>query len=160
MIWRAVFLMAIVSVAACGESGTSESTTTQHVAVTAAPTTAGPGTSTSTTPPKTTTTSTTLDNADEAILDFVADVEELLVDTEYEDLVAEDPEVFIATGLLFCERLDGGVSPEDLLIEYVGNLTGDDIAAADDDTLTLAGSILGTAVGYLCSEHSELLDDL
>ena len=35
------------------------------------------------------------------VLAFVAAVDELLVDTEYEDLIVEEPEVFVATGLLF-----------------------------------------------------------
>ena len=86
-------------------------------------------------------------------------VDELLFDTAYEDLITEDPEVFVATGLLFCEQLAEGVGPSDILVSYVETLTGGDIDDADDDTLTLAGSILGTAVGYLCPEHVDLLEE-
>ena len=93
------------------------------------------------------------------VLDFVAELVELLVDTEYEDLIVEEPEVFVATGLLFCEQLAEEVDPLDILTEYVETLTGAGIEDADDDTLTLAGSILGTAVGFLCPEHTELVQE-
>jgi hypothetical protein len=95
----------------------------------------------------------------EEAVDFVVAVDELLIDTAYEGLVTEDPEVFVATGLLFCEQLSEGVGPSDILVSYVEALTGGDIDDADDDTLTLAGSILGTAVGYLCPEHVALLEE-
>ena len=34
-------------------------------------------------------------------------------------------------------------------------MTGSGIDTADDDTPVLAGALLGTAVGYLCPEHAE-----
>ena len=96
--------------------------------------------------------------ADEFI-DFVAAIDELLLDTNYEGLVEEDPEIFIVTGLLFCEQLSEGVIPSEILIFYVETLTGDHIDEVDDDALVLAGSILGTAVGYFCPEHTDTLEE-
>lgn len=93
------------------------------------------------------------------VLDYIAAVRELLEGTDYEDAVAEGPDVFIATGYLFCEQLAGDVSPTDVLTEYVETLTGSDIEQADDDELALAGTILGTAVGFLCPEHTELIEE-
>ena len=93
------------------------------------------------------------------VIEFVAAIDELLLDTNYEGLVEEDPEVFIVTGLLFCEQLSEGVLPSEILTFYVESLAGDHIDKADDDTLVLAGSILGTAVGYFCPEHTDTLEE-
>ena len=132
----------------------------------APPTTASDVTTTEDVVPKTTT-STVSESEDQddpieigdEVLDFVAALDELLVDTEYEDLIVEEPEVFLATGLLFCGQLAEEVDPLDILTEYVETLTGAGIEDAADDTLTLAGSILGTAVGFLCPEHTELVEE-
>lgn len=96
--------------------------------------------------------------ADE-VIDFLVALDELMVDTTYEDAVTEDPEVFVATGRLFCEQLDQGVAPAEILTTYVETLTSSDIEAGEDDTLALAGSLLGTAVGFLCPEHTELIEE-
>lgn len=95
----------------------------------------------------------------EEVLEFVAAVDELLIDTAYEDAVTDDPDVFIATGLLFCESLTDGEDPTGLLTSYVETLTGGSVDHADDDTLVLAGSILGATVGYLCPEHTDLIEE-
>ena len=132
----------------------------------APPTTASDVTTTEDVVPKTTT-STVRESEDQddpieigdEVLDFVAALDELLVDTEYKDLIVEEPEVFVATGLLFCEQLAEEVDPLDILTEYVETLTGGGVEDADEDTLILAGSILGTAVGFFCPEHTELVQE-
>ena len=76
---------------------------------TAAPSTAASDVTTTQDVVQKTTTSTVSDSDDQddpieigdEVLAFVAAVDELLVDTEYEDLIVEEPEVFVATGLLF-----------------------------------------------------------
>ena len=132
----------------------------------APPTAASDVTTTEDVVPKTTT-STVRESEDQddpieigdEVLDFIAAIDELLADTQFEDLIVEEPEVFVATGRLFCDQLSEGLEPLDLLTNYVETLTGAGTEDADDDTLTLAGSILGTAVGFLCPEHTELLEE-
>ncbi|MCZ6663280.1 MAG: hypothetical protein O6951_10230 [Actinobacteria bacterium] len=99
------------------------------------------------------------ENVSDQVVGFVAALADLLAETEYVDSVIDDPEVFVATGILFCEQLAGGTAPPDILTDYVETLTEGDIEEADDDSLTLAGSILGSAVGYFCPEHTELLEE-
>lgn len=102
-----------------------------------------------------------LDEAEvsDAVLDYLTAVEELLVDTAHEDAVSENPEVFVATGFLLCEKLTEGEAPADILTVYVETLTGNGIEEAADDDLALAGSILGSAVGYLCPQHTALIEE-
>jgi len=67
--------------------------------------------------------------------------------------------VEVATGWLFCEQLDQGMGPIEILTVYVETLTGSDIEDADDDTLTLAGTLLGTAAGHLCPEYADIVEE-
>lgn len=152
---RILFTVICLVVVACDSSDTA-----------APPTTASDVTTTEDVVPKTTT-STVRESEDQddpieigdEVLDFVAALDELLVDTEYEDLIVEEPEVFVATGLLFCEQLAEEVDPLNILTEYVETLTGGGVEDADEDKLILAGSILGTAVGFFCPEHTELVQE-
>ena len=147
---------------ACGANSDASSTV-----VSTEPTVPVPSVETTSTLSETTTTSTpaepdesaNLEDVSDEVIEFVAALAELLAETEYVDSIIEDPEVFVATGILFCEQLTGGTAPPDLLTDYVETLTGGDIEEADDDSLTMAGSILGTAVGYLCPEHTEMLEE-
>ena len=149
-----------VVLAACGGSGEDSSSST-----------GGPTTITASTPSSidlATTTSTPVPSTslvvdgvvvNDAVIEFVAAVDELLVGTGYEDAVVDDPEVFVATGWLFCEQLDQGMGPKEILTVYVETLTDSDIEDADDDTLKLAGTLLGTAVGHLCPEHADIVEE-
>lgn len=96
-------------------------------------------------------------SASDAVVSFVAVLDDLFEGTEYREALAEDPEIFVATGLLFCNRLDGGATPSQVLNEYVETLTGVGIADADVGVLDLAGWIMGVAVGQLCLEHTDLV---
>jgi len=155
-----------LAVAACGATSDVSTTATTTEPTVSATTTIPLAETTSTRSEETTTsTSARLDeevnpeDVPDEVVEFVAALAELLAETEYVDSVIDDPEVFVATGILFCEQLTGGAIPPDLLTDYVQTLTGGDIKDAEDDSLTLAGSILGSAVGFLCPEHTELLEE-
>lgn len=94
------------------------------------------------------------------VLAYVAALGELLDGTRYNDGLDEDPEVFVATGLLFCERLDNGVSPSEVLREYVAVSFDGDPEDAPGELLDLSGWILGVAVGVFCPDHTADLEDL
>ncbi len=100
--------------------------------------------------------STTTLQAEEDLVVFIATLEELLAGTSYEGEALNEPEVFVATGRLFCERLDEGDSADDVLTAYLDQLAGG-VDLATDDELVLAGALLGTAVGALCPEHAALI---
>jgi hypothetical protein len=86
---------------------------------------------------------------------FIATLEELLAGTSYEGEALNEPDVFVATGRLFCERLDDGDSVDDLLTAYLDQLAGG-VDIATDDELVLAGALLGAAVAALCPNHAAL----
>jgi hypothetical protein len=95
----------------------------------------------------------------EAAIGFVAALDGLIEGTTYEHALLDDPEVFVATGMLLCERLSESADPADVLTEYIETLTQGSIDEADDDSLLFAGWILGAAVGNLCPEHIDRLED-
>ncbi|MCH7584996.1 MAG: DUF732 domain-containing protein [Acidobacteria bacterium] len=113
-------------------------------------TTAATSSSASTSAPSTTLT------VEENLVVFIATLEELLVGTSYEGEALNEPDVFVATGRLFCERLDSGDSADDLLTTYLEQLAGG-VDIATDDELVLAGALLGAAVGALCPEHASVV---
>ena len=88
---------------------------------------------------------------------FVAALEDVLEGTVYEGQALESPDVFVATGVLFCEELTGGDTPDTVTARYVETLSGVAIDSAPDDDLVLAGSILGAGVVTLCPEHMDTL---
>ncbi len=100
--------------------------------------------------------STTTLQAEEDPVVFIATLEELLAGTSYEGEALNEPDVFVATGRLFCERLDEGDSADDVLTAYLDQLAGG-VDLATDDELVLAGALFGTAVGALCPEHAALI---
>ena len=152
MIGRTLFVLALAVLAtACGPdvdvgvdipASTSASTPTTTRSDTATSTTSLPESSMSLAFPGAA--------ADDDVVEFVAAVDELLAETAYADAVFDAPEVFVATGWLLCDELKQGIDPAQALTVYIETITGDNIDAADDDTLVLAGTLLGTAVGYLC----------
>jgi hypothetical protein len=97
--------------------------------------------------------STTVEPSEEDLAVFIAAMEELLVGTVYEGEAINEPELFLATGRLFCEWLDEGDEPDAVLVRYLDELAGG-VDAATDDQLVLAGALLGAAVGVLCPVHA------
>ena len=94
------------------------------------------------------------------VVEFVEVLDEFLADTTYTDAVIDDPEVFVATGLLLCERLDDGDNPIGLLAEYISTFHDGDPDDAPEELLDLSGWLLGTSVGYLCPQHTALLEEM
>ncbi|NQV07864.1 DUF732 domain-containing protein [bacterium] len=84
---------------------------------------------------------------------FIATVEELVVGTSFEGEALNEPDLFVATGRYFCERLDQGDTPDDVLVAYLDEMAGG-VDVATDDQLVLAGALLGAAVGVLCPPHA------
>lgn len=160
---RRIAVIALVSVmAACG-SGTTEVTDSPDVTTGPASTieetpapgssAAVPSTSTSSGTTSSMASSTTIEPSEEDLAVFVAAMEELLVGTVYEGEAIKEPELFLATGRLFCDWLDEGDDPDGVLTRYLDELAGG-VDAATDDQLVLAGALLGAAVGVLCSAHA------
>ena len=118
--------------------------------------TVGSDTTTSPTSPTESTPSLAFDDAvvGEDVIGFVAAIDQLLAETDYAGAAIADPDVFVATGWLLCDQLDKGISAPQVLTGYVETMAGTNIDAATDDTLVLAGTLLGTSVGYLCPEHT------
>jgi len=147
-----------VLIAACGDAG---ATTVAPPSDTA--TTATGDTTTATTSPATTVTSAqsqpaTTIGLEEAAAAFLAAVDAELAATKYAGQAIEAPDVFLATGWLFCEQLDEGLTVDGVLTGYVEELSGGSIDDAGDDDLALAGSIFGAALGMLCPQHAGALE--
>lgn len=100
---------------------------------------------------------TTAAPAAEDLTVFIATLEELLAGTAYAGEALGEPDLFVATGRLFCERLGSGTTPDEVLTEYLAELTGGAEVATDDE-LVLAGALLGAAAGALCPEYADLAD--
>ncbi len=81
---------------------------------------------------------------------FLAAVADTLIGTRFEGLPYEEPELFAATGLVLCERMESGAIVGEVVFEYLGELTEEDPASADDDQLTLAGALTGASQQALC----------
>jgi hypothetical protein len=92
------------------------------------------------------------------VIVFIALLSEALADTQWQSDVFDAPDVFVATGELFCERLAEGVAADEVLTAYTAAVSAE--AEARDDVFVLAGSILGTAVGTLCTEHRAMVEAL
>ena len=85
---------------------------------------------------------------------YVAALEDALVGTAYEGEVLQSPEVFLATGALFCDQLDSGMTPDEVLTLYLETLTNGPVERAVDDDLAMAGGVLGVGVVTLCPQYS------
>ena len=83
---------------------------------------------------------------------FLAAVAETVMGTDYEGVPFDSPELTVATGLLLCERLAGGAETDEVVLEYLSELTDGDVTQADDDQLTLTGALIGAATEALCPE--------
>jgi hypothetical protein len=91
--------------------------------------------------------------ADVDLVSYIEVIEHLLVGTTYEGVALEAPHVFLATGALFCDQLDEGTSPDQVLFDYIEELTGGPAADAPDDALTMAGAVLGSGLATMCPHH-------
>lgn len=145
----ALVVMAIV-VAACGESVVSA-----DFEVTATTQAAAPSSTAVTTTVASSARSLALSEAD--IVTYIATVEDALAGTAYEGEALAFPEVFVATGVLFCNQLEAGQSPDLVLTQYIESLTGASVDAAPLDDLDMAGGVLGAGVVTLCPNHMTLL---
>jgi hypothetical protein len=94
--------------------------------------------------------------SEEDLAVFLAAVDELLVGTVYEGAAIGEPELFAATGLLFCDWLDAGIDADGVVTRYLDELAGG-VDAADDDQVVLAGAMLGAAAGVLCPTHADVV---
>jgi len=87
------------------------------------------------------------------LVSYIEVIEHLLVGTSYAGVAFEAPHVFLATGALFCDQLDAGASSDQVLIEYIEELTGSPVEEASDDALTMAGAVLGSGLATMCPHH-------
>lgn len=91
--------------------------------------------------------------SDVDLVGYVAVIEHMLRGTVYEGAALAAPDVFLATGALFCDQLDGGITSDQVLIDYIETLTGAAVNDASDDDLTMAGAVLGSGLATLCPHH-------
>lgn len=88
---------------------------------------------------------------------YLASIERGLEGTDLEGAAFAEPESLIDTGVLFCELLDGGLSPTDVLRAWVAALSANGNVPTDDD-LTLGGLVLGASVRFVCPEYLDELE--
>lgn len=88
---------------------------------------------------------------------LIATIESATEGTSYEGAALEEPEVFIATAQLFCELLEGGMTADEVLSEYLDRLSEGDAADAADEEVRLAGVLLGASVEVVCPEQGDAL---
>ncbi|MCP3976869.1 MAG: hypothetical protein GY720_20475 [bacterium] len=91
--------------------------------------------------------------ADVDLVGYVAVIEHMLEGTTYEGTALASPDIFLATGALFCSQLDGGITSGEVLGRYLESLTGGAPDDASDDDLTMAGAVLGSGLATLCPHH-------
>lgn len=87
------------------------------------------------------------------LVTYVATIESLLEGTKYAGRALAAPDVFLATGGLFCDQLNAGKSSDEVLTKYLETLTGGEVDDASDDDLAMAGAVLGTGLVTMCPHH-------
>lgn len=97
----------------------------------------------------------TLEEVD--LVTYVAAMEDVLAGTTYEGEALQSPEVFLATGALFCDQLDSGMTLDDVVTKYIETLTSGSVDEALDDDLAMAGGVIGVGVVTLCPQHLDTL---
>jgi len=107
------------------------------------------GDSSTTTLPAVTTTTTPPD-----LTVFIAAVDAALAETEYSGAALSDPEVFIATGQMFCEMLDDGATEDQVLSQHLDALEGAGGSESPDADATASGVILGASTRIICRHHA------
>lgn len=86
---------------------------------------------------------------------FIAAVDSALSETSYAGAALTDPEVFIATGQLFCELLDGGMTSDDILAEHLDALAAVNAGDVTDADATATGVVLGASTEVICPQHAD-----
>jgi hypothetical protein len=147
-----IFVLLAVLAAGCSAAPPAPSTTLPQSTSTSPPTV--PAT---TSVPATSTTLAAEDFPAAAL--FLAAVDDALASTSYAGAAFDDPEGFLATGVLFCDLLDEGLSLEETVDAYTAAL----VASAPEqgveaDDLLLGGVVLGAAIRLICPQHKALLD--
>ncbi len=146
---RPLSLVLIVAITACsGQDPAPETTTSLGVATSPA---------TSTTPAVSTSPPPTYAEEDvPRLASYLNTIEQGLAGTSLEGAAFEEPQGLISTGVLFCDLLDEGFTPIDVLRAWIVALSADGAVPTEDDLL-LGGVVLGAAVRHICPQY---LDDL
>ena len=149
-----VCALAVLVAACAGTSGGGPTSTSAGGADTTATTEQATTTSAATGDAST----TTPDAGDlPELAQYLATIEHGLEGTGLEGAAFDEPESLIRTGALFCDLLDEGFGPVDVLRGWVAALATDGHTPSEDD-LFLGGVVLGSAVKFLCPEHLEDLE--
>jgi hypothetical protein len=161
----------VLAVAACGadapqEAGGSDTptgsasplaeTVATSPSIPAPTTSAPPATISEPAPTSEGATTTIAEPSEQELAVFIATIEELLVGTVYEGEAINEPELFLATGWLFCDWLDEGSDTDAVFARYLDGLAGG-VEEASDDQLVLTGALYGAAVSVLCPHHTQSL---
>lgn len=85
---------------------------------------------------------------------FIAAVDTALGETSYAGAALTDPEVFIATGQLFCELLDGGANSDDILSEHLEATAAANGGPLTDADAIVTGVVLGASTQVICPQHA------
>lgn len=150
-------------VAACGGTAASPTAVTSTTQITTTTITGDgatlptPATAVTTTTSPATTTTTLLDIPQAAL--FLAAVDDALTGTAYQGAAFDDPEGFLATGVLFCDLLDQGLAVSEVVDAYAQALvSADPEQTVSAEELLLGGAILGAAITLICPRHLEELN--
>jgi hypothetical protein len=160
---RIVPVVLALTLTACGSDATGASDPTEATAAPSSTTgQAEPATSsipapTSATDPDPTISPAPSEPSPDELAVFIAAIEELTIGTVYEGEPIAEPELFLATGWLFCDWLDEGLETDEVLTRYLNELAGS-VAEASDDQLVLTGALFGAATAVLCPHHTEPAD--
>ncbi len=162
MSWPIVLLALLLLTTACAASEPGSSAlavTTEEESEVVPENSEETSTTIATVPPAVSTEASISSDLEDPAVVFLALVEEALVDTDWADVTFEAPEVFLTNGQLMCDQLGDGSSIDEVLSEFATTLTELPVEDIDDDTATLAGALLGTAVATLCPEHEDILEN-
>lgn len=140
-----VFLLGVIVLGACGSAASSQASAVPSTTTTTVPS----STSVVSTPASSTTTVLPPD-----FTRFIAAVDVALAETSYAGAALSDPEIFIATGQLFCELLDDGVTPDDILIEHLDALEAVISGEITEADATATGVVLGASTEIICPQHA------
>lgn len=86
---------------------------------------------------------------------FIAAVDAALDETSYAGAAISDPEVFIATGQLFCELLEEGLSFDDILVEHLDALAAVSVGELTEADGVATGVVLGVSTEVICPQHQD-----
>lgn len=89
---------------------------------------------------------------------YLATIDAGLEGTDLEGLAFEDAEALIDTGVVFCDLLEEGLEPRDVMRGWVAALTSAGDREPTEDEYTLGGVILGASVRFICPEFLDAMD--